>query len=508
MAADRLIRTGIKGLDRILRGGIPRPNVILIEGTTGSGKTLLGTEFIYRGITEFDQPGVIVVFEAKPDKLVRDAATLGLDLAQPLMQGKLQIVSTSPQALVQELLSANSVLLETAREMGAHRIFIDDIGRLSQAFTSLWASSAAIPGAYHDVLQHLVEELNRNRLTALLAQELGDSPAQQAASSTAESLADTVIRLKQPSRRRRLHRSIEVVKSRGQEYDPGEHTLVIQNREGLEVYRRVQAPLLAGPAAPASKTRRSLIGVEALDSLIGGGIFDGSITLVVGRSGVGKTVLGTQLLQEGALRQNQRGLLVSLDEQPAEIIRNAETLGLNLQSQVDNGSIHILSDNPQELSIDVHFAKIVRTMEQYRIERLVIDGMASYSAALSNKTVCRDFFHALAAYGRQRRITTFFNCENPEVVGPSVSMPDSPVTSIAENIILLNMAEANGGLRRGLTVVKARGTAHEFGSREYIIGQGGIAFPQSDLSATMAPPRPRLSLAPGRLVGVLAMGSQ
>ena len=82
MASDGVIQTGIAGLDRILMGGIPRTNVILVEGTTGSGKTLLGTEFIYRGITEFHEPGIIVVFEVSPDKLIRDAATLGWDLAE------------------------------------------------------------------------------------------------------------------------------------------------------------------------------------------------------------------------------------------------------------------------------------------------------------------------------------------------------------------------------------------------------------------------------------------
>jgi circadian clock protein KaiC len=136
---------------------------------------------------------------------------------------------------------------------------------------------------------------------------------------------------------RRIHRSIEIVKSRGQDYDPGEHTLSIQSGKGLEVYRRVQAPLPISKDQPTSTSKRSAIGVDALDALLGGGIFDGSTTMVVGLSGVGKTVLGTQILREGALRQNKRGLLISLDEHPAQIVRNAETLGLNLHSQMDEG---------------------------------------------------------------------------------------------------------------------------------------------------------------------------
>jgi len=249
--------------------------------------------------------------------------------------------------------------------------------------------------------------------------------------------------------------------------------------------------------------RRSVIGVDALDSLIGGGIFDGSTTMVVGLSGVGKTVLGTQILREGALRQNKRGLLISLDEHPAQIVRNAATLGLDLQAQMDDGTIHVLFDSPQELNIDAHYAKIVGTIEKYDIQRLVIDGMTSYSTALADQSVYRDFFHALVAYSKHRLMTTFFNYENPEFLGLSSFMPDFPVSSIVDNIILLSLVEINSSLRRCLTVVKARGSPHEFDSREYTIGQGGITLLPFDENVAQALPLARynsvLSRAPSRI---------
>src|ERR1700693_1393060 len=167
MASDGVIRTGIVGLDRILMGGIPRTNVILVEGTTGSGKTLLGTEFIYRGIVEFNEPGIIVVFEVSPDKLIRDAATLGWDLVALQEQKKLQIVFTSPQVLDQEMRAADSLLLETAEEIGAQRIFIDGIGLLSQPPNAGAALPGIGPASYRDTLQQLIEGLNREHLTAM-----------------------------------------------------------------------------------------------------------------------------------------------------------------------------------------------------------------------------------------------------------------------------------------------------------------------------------------------------
>src|SRR5580658_10115281 len=340
MDGDGVIRTGIPGLDGILMGGIPTANLILVEGPTGSGKTLLGTEFIYRGITQFDEPGIIVVFEVSPDKLIRDAATLGWDLAELQARKKLQIVFTSPQVLDQELRSADSLLLETAGEMGAQRIFIDGIGLLCQAANAGAALPITGPGSYREVLQQLIEGLNREHLTTMLAHELGAYPEPQLTSEAAESLVDTVIRVNRRLHNRRIHRSIEIVKSRGQDYDPGEHTLSIHDGKGLEVFRRVQAPLPFSMDQPTSTAKRSVIGVDALDTLLGGGIFDGSTTVVVGLSGVGKTVLGTQILREGALKQGTRGLLVSLDEHPEQIARNAATVGLDLQAQIDAGTIH------------------------------------------------------------------------------------------------------------------------------------------------------------------------
>src|SRR5271156_430417 len=194
MASDGLIQTGIAGLDRILMGGIPRTNVILVEGTTGSGKTLLGTEFIYRGITEFNEPGIIVVFEVSPDKLIRDAATLGWNLAALQETKKLQIVFTSPQVLDQELRSADSLLLETAGDMGAQRIFIDGIGLLNQPSHGA-TPIPGIPGSFRDTLQQLIEGLSREHLTAMLSHELGDYGEPQATSEAAEFLVDTVIRV-------------------------------------------------------------------------------------------------------------------------------------------------------------------------------------------------------------------------------------------------------------------------------------------------------------------------
>ena len=471
--SDR-IQTGIYGLDAIFLGGILKGNLILVEGAAGTGKTLLGVEFIYRGITEQDEPGIIVVFETSPTKLIRDATGFGWNLDELQQQNKLKIIFTSPKVLDQELRSPDSLLLETAAGIGAQRIFIDGISLLRTLATGNGANGNGA-ASYRELLQQFIEGLQRENLTALLSHELLGHEEQSSALGVAEFLADTVIILKREEHHRSIHRSLEVMKSRGQDYEDGKHTLHIIDGKGLKVYRRVQLRARGIPVQPTSD-KRSPIGCAPLDALIGGGIYDGSTTMVVGISGAGKTVLGVQLLLEGAVKQGKRGMLVSLDEHPAQILRNAGTLGMNLKEQIDTGMIRVLYDSPQELEIDAHFDRIIRTIEEHKIERLLIDGMTSYSNALGDQGLYRDFIHSLVAYTKNKLMTTFFNYENPELFGLSNYMPDFAISSIVDNLILMNFVELGTSLRRAITVAKARGSEHEFVTREYTIGPGGISL--------------------------------
>src|SRR5207244_7869416 len=175
MTESDLIQTGIYGLDQIFLGGILKGNLILVEGAVGTGKTLLGVEFIYRGITEHDEPGIIVVFETSPRKLIRDATGFGWNLEELQQRNKLKIIFTSPQVLDQELHSPDSLLLETAAEIGAQRIFIDGISLLRALSTGNGPSGNG-PSAYRDLLQQFIAGLQRENLTAMLSHEV---PAHQ-----------------------------------------------------------------------------------------------------------------------------------------------------------------------------------------------------------------------------------------------------------------------------------------------------------------------------------------
>jgi circadian clock protein KaiC len=489
MVQSDLIQTGISGLDLIFRGGIPDGNVILLEGAVGTGKTLLGTEFIYRGAVDYGETGIIVTFEVSPRKLMRDAANFGWDLEALQQQNQVRIIFTSPQVLSQELRAPDSLLLEIAAEMGARRILIDGMSllrALPNGFNNGNEDHGNGIGRYRQTLQQLLEGLQRENLTAVLTHEATSIAQQAFALEITEYLADTVIVLRREPNRRGASRSLEITKSRGQPFDAGRHTLRITAGKGLEVFRRAQAPPLDldEERQPTSSQRQSVIGSGPLDELFGGGVYDGSVTMVVGVSGVGKSILSMQLLLEGANHQRP-GLLVSLDEHPEQVMRNAETLGLNLRAHLDSGMIQFFYDCPREIELDVHFARIAQTIEAHNIQRLIIDGMTSYTSALEDEHPYREFFHALVNYTKQRLMTTFLNYENPELFGVNQFMPDFPVSSIVDNIVLLNFVELGSTLHRAITVAKTRGSNNRFMTREFTIGQGGITILPVDESVAL-----------------------
>jgi len=447
MTDSSIITTGIGGLDAILGNGIPRGNVILLEGGIGTGKTTLGVEFVYRGATQFDEPGLVVLFEVSPEKLVRDAAKFGWDLPALERDGRLKIIFTTRQVFRQELQQADSLLLEEAAKMGARRIFVDGAGGIINSN----------PGQEpRDAFHMLVEGLQREQLTAIFAVDASALNLDSPDALPEESIADTVVRLRMEDAARATVRSLEIVKSRGHNFQMGRHTFRIVEGHGLQVYRRVQAPRGRDHAAAFDLTTRISTGVEGLDPIVNGGYLLGSTTVVAGISGVGKSVMALHYALEGA-RLGERTLMFSLDEQVPQIIRNAKSIGIDLQPHIDSGVLRLQYDPPQELEIDRHFHELEQIVKEFQPRRVIFDSISTYGSSLgTNGRVFRDFFHALVSLMKEAQTATVYNHENPEMLGMSSMMGEYAMSSLVDNIILMNWIELGDAFRLGLTVAKMR----------------------------------------------------
>ncbi len=476
MAEPDVVKMGVRGLDAILSGGIPRGNLIVVEGAPGTGKTTLGLEFIYRGATEFNEPGLIVVFEVSPLKVIRDAAQFGWDFPELEKLGKVKTIFTTPSILQQELQQADNLLLTEAAQIGARRIFIDALPPLPRDGQS---GNSGPREAFHA----LTKALRRDNLTAMLSVE---APAvariQLTTPPVEEFVADTIVWLGIDTLHRAASRSIEVVKSRGHHFQMGSHTFRIVNGLGIEVYRRVQAPHGMGRehAAAFDLKTRVPTGIPGLDDMVNGGYFLGSTTLLVGVSGVGKSVMGLQYLAEGA-RRGERGLMLSLDEAPAQILRNAHAIGINLEAEIERGMVRIQYDAPQEIEIDRHFYQIEQIIETFKPKRVVIDSLSTYGSSLgSSARLFRDFFHALVALMKEHQVAAIYNHENPEILGMSSMAGEYAMSSLVDNILLLNWVELGDVFRLGLTVAKMRANPTTRTTREceVVDGQGMRVLPR------------------------------
>jgi circadian clock protein KaiC len=498
MAERDLVKTGIDGLDELLSGGIPRGNIILLEGAIGTGKTTTGVEFIYRGASEFDEPGIIVVFEVSPEKVVRDAAHFGWDLPALERQNKLQIIFTTRAIFRQELQQADSLLLERAAKMAARRIFVDGVAGV------IGGMAGQDP---RDTFHALVEGLYRENLTGMLAMEASALEGNGSGARPEESIADTVIRLKVEDMSRAAVRSLEIVKSRGQDFQMGRHSFRIIDGHGIQVYRRVQSPRRPkrDRAAAFDPTTRISTGIPGLDAVTGGGYFLGSTTVVAGISGVGKSVMALQYIAEGA-RLGERSLMLSLDEQVAQIMRNAQTIGIDLPPRIEQGLVRVEYEPPQEIEVDQHFHHIEQLVEAFKPRRVVIDSLSTYGSSLGTAgRVFRDFFHALVALMKEHQIAAVYNHENPEMLGMSSMMGSFAMSSLVDNIVLMNWIEIGDAFRLGMTVAKMRANAIERVTHECRIvdGRGMEVLPRILPAAAPTAPfssyRGLVSRAPTRL---------
>ena len=481
MEKEDFVKTGIRGLDAILSDGIPRGNLILLEGSIGTGKTTMGVEFVYRGASQFDEPGIIVLFEVSPDRLVRDAARLGWDLQTLERHRKLKIIFTTRHVFAQELQQADSLFLEEAAEMGARRIFVDGV-------TGIRGNGNGVET--RDAFHALAEGLQRENLTAVLAVEAMEFSEERHTALPEESIADTVIRLRMEDVTRATVRSIQIVKSRGHDFQMGRHSFKIVDGRGIEVYRRVQAPRTTRDKASAfDPTTRITTGIPGLDPLVNGGYFVGSTTVVAGISGVGKSVMGLQYLAEGA-RRGERSLMLTLDEQVPQVIRNARTIGIELQPHIDSGIMRLQYDAPQEMEIDRHFHDIEQIMEDFKPTRVLFDSLSTYGSNLGTTgRMFRDFFHALVALMKERQTATVYNHENPEMLGMASMMGDFAMSSLVDNIILMNWIELGDAFRLGLTVAKMRGNPNARSTHECEILDGkGLRVLPRQIPASMVRP--------------------
>lgn len=458
------VKTGIYNLDELFGGGFLDKSMIIVEGTPGTGKTTFVLQYLIKGALEYGEPGVLVTFEQSFEKLKRDCSSFGWDLQDLVDRKLLKVIYTSPTVFLKELQTPDSVLARDVADIKAKRLALDGLApiRLSIGDHS---------DAYRENLLVVFETLGRMGLTTAITNELTATPTLGDSNFSHEQfLCDTLITLRQdPQKRGSTHRSIEVAKSRAQKIASGRHSLEIHD-DGISIFPRAQAPenIAEDQVAP---TNLKSVGVKAIDDMLGGGLYEGSVSLVVGITGTGKSIISSHFSTE-AVNNDERVLYVTLDEHPQQLLRNAATLGFKLKEAVDNKKILLRYCSPLELNMDKHLFQILKTVDEEKVDRVVIDSISAYQP--TGDAVIHDFIYALATQLKNRSVTTLFVYENPEMIGISQISEDFKVSPIVDNIILFNYVEISNRLRRAITIPKSRGLKPSRTTREFVIAKGGI----------------------------------
>jgi circadian clock protein KaiC len=332
--------TGIHGLDEITLGGLPRGRPTLVCGGAGCGKTLFGMEFLVRGATKFDEPGVCISFEETAAELTSNVASLGFDLADLIARKKLAIDHVHiERSLIEEAgeydLEALFVRLGHAVDsIGARRVLIDSVEAL---FAGLKDDAVL-----RSELRRLFRWLKDRNLTAVVTGERGQGSLTR--HGLEEYISDCVILLDHNVVETVLTRRLRVVKYRGSTHGTNEYPFLIES-DGISVLPVTSMEL----NVPVSDERVST-GVPGLDAMLGGkGYFRGSSILLSGTAGTGKTSL-TSTFVNAACSRGERCLFLSFEESPSQIVRNMRSIGLDLERWTDKGLLRFQAARPTTFS--------------------------------------------------------------------------------------------------------------------------------------------------------------
>jgi len=460
--------TGIEGFDDLTYGGLPAGRPSLICGAAGCGKTLFATTFLVNGATRFDEPGVFMSFEERADDLAANVASLGYDLDGLVAAGKLAIDHVRVER--SEIEETGEYDLEglfirlgfAVDSIGAKRVVLDTIETLFAGFTD--------PSLLRAELRRLFGWIKERGLTAVITGERGEG--QLTRQGLEEYVSDCVVLLDNRVEDQITTRRLRVVKYRGSSHGTNEYPFLIDH-EGISVLPVTSAELdYAVPGGVLST------GIAGLDTMLGpGGFHRGSSILISGQAGTGKTMLASSLV-DAACRRGERCLVFAFEESGDQIIRNARSLGLDLDQHVAAGRLRFEAARPSLFGLETHLARMHRDLDQFRPQVVVIDPISALrgSASILQATLLR-----MIDLIKARGITAVFTTLRGD--GSLMRDDDLGVSSLMDAWIKLQNLEANGERTRTLYVMKARGMSHSNQIREFLMSTGGIRLVDAYIGA-------------------------
>lgn len=473
------LKTEIPGFDLIAEGGLPRGRISLVAGTSGSAKTVFAIQFVVEGILKAGEGGVVVTFEETPDDIRRNMLSLGWDLAGLENDGKLLFIDASPQADEESVTSGSYDLgalmarIENAvHRVGATRVAIDSISGLFVQF----ADAARIR---HELLR-ICTALKDIGVTTLLTTERTNEYGDIARHGVEEFVADNVVILRNMLEDEKRRRTLEILKFRGAPHQKGEYPFTITSGQGIVVI-----PLSSMELKQHSSNVRITSGIKQLDEMCGGGFFRDSVILVSGATGTGKTLMTTEFIA-GGVESGDKCLLLAFEESREQLFRNATGWGVDFEKFERDGLLQVHCVYPEVMGLEDHIVHMKKLIDDFQPARVAVDSLSALERVSTEKGF-REFVIALTSFIKHKETTGLFTSTTPSLMG-GASVTEGHISTITDSIILLRYVEMHGEMRRGLTVLKMRGSGHDKNIREFSIDSRGmhIGNPFRDISGILS----------------------
>jgi circadian clock protein KaiC len=457
------LETGIPGFDHVTIGGLPRGRATLVTGAAGSAKTVLAVQFLAEGIKR-GQAGVFVTFEEAAEDVRRNMTSLGWDIPAWEQAGLWRFVDASPISADETIVGEYDLAALMARighavdQTAAERVSLDSI--------------SAIFAQFHDravvrqQLRALVTRLRRLGLTVVLTAESPDNSGQLSRFTVEEFVADNVVILRNTLEEEKRRRTVEVLKMRGTMHRKGEYPFTVLPGQGIVVI-----PLSVIELTQQSTDTRITSGNVDLDAMCSGGFFRDSIVLASGATGTGKTLMVTEFM-DGGVRNGERCLLFAFEESQDQMFRNARGWGRDFEEAERSGLLKLFAIYPEVSSLEDHLVAMKTAMDTFHPHRIAVDSLSALERIGTRKSF-REFLVGLTSFVKEQQVAALLTATSSSLLGGS-SITEGHISTLTDSIILLRYVEIYGEVRRGLTVLKMRGSAHEKDIREFRIDGAGL----------------------------------
>ena len=453
-------RTGIAGFDEITRGGVPKGRPTIVCGGPGCGKTMFAVEFLVRGATQFNEPGVLLTFEETAAEMAKNVASLGFDLEDLSARKKLMMdyVHIEP-AEIQETgsydLEGLFIRLQYAVDrIGAKRVVLDTLEAVFSGFSN--------QGLLRAEIRRLFCWLKDRGLTTVVTAERGEGTLTR--HGLEEYVSDCVIFLDHRVTDQVSTRRMRVIKYRGSSHGADEVPFLI-DEQGFSVL-----PSTSMQLNHEASTDRISSGVKDLDEMLEGkGYFRGSSVMVSGTAGSGKSSLAAHFADQ-TCASGKRCLYVLFEESPAQAIRNMRSIGINLAKHVKSGLLRMVAWRPTQSGLEMHLLRIYKLAEHFKPDVVIIDPVTNLM--VGNTHEVHAMLMRLIDFLKTKQITAFFTALTQG--GKALEQTDVRISSLIDTWLLVRDVELNGERNRCIYVLESRGMAHSNQVREFLMTNKGI----------------------------------